>query len=69
MIDPELMAILVCPRCHAGLAEDVPAQELHCTGPQCGLVYPVRDGIPVLLVDQARPAGGDASGDDVETDR
>lgn len=49
-LDPDLLAIIVCPACRADLAarED----ELECQG--CGLVYPVRDGIPVLLVDEAR---------------
>ncbi|MDH4160426.1 MAG: Trm112 family protein [Actinomycetota bacterium] len=68
MIDPELLAILVCPRCHAPVTEDEAAQELVCGGPDCGLAYPVRDGIPVLLVDEARGAGALESGDDVETD-
>lgn len=52
---PELLAIVVCPACHGELTvtprgADV---ELVCGG--CGLAYPVRDGIPVLLVDEARP--------------
>ena len=49
-LDPQLLAIIVCPSCHADL--EVRGEELVCTG--CGLVYPVRDDIPVLLVDQAR---------------
>ncbi|MEO5853472.1 MAG: Trm112 family protein [Nocardioides sp.] len=49
-LDPQLLAIIVCPSCHADLV--VQGEELACTG--CGLVYPVRDDIPVLLVDQAR---------------
>ncbi len=49
-IDPALRELIVCPACHAAL-EDV-AEELVCTG--CGLAYPVRDDIPVLLVDEAR---------------
>ncbi|WP_257425091.1 MULTISPECIES: Trm112 family protein [Nocardioides] len=50
-ISPELLAIIVCPACKGELTlTDVP--ELACGG--CGLVYPVRDGIPVLLVDEAR---------------
>jgi uncharacterized protein YbaR (Trm112 family) len=51
-LDPALLEILVCPDCRAGLAVDEQASELVCTG--CGLAYPVRDDIPVLLVDEAR---------------
>lgn len=49
-IDPALMEIIVCPACRADLK--VVDSELECTG--CGLIYPVRDDIPVLLVDEAR---------------
>ncbi|MEQ6902882.1 Trm112 family protein [Nocardioides sp. YIM 152588] len=51
---PELLAIIVCPSCHGDLAVTPAgdATELVCGG--CGLAYPVRDGIPVLLVDEAR---------------
>uniref|UniRef100_UPI001C7EFD0F Trm112 family protein n=1 Tax=Nocardioides pelophilus TaxID=2172019 RepID=UPI001C7EFD0F len=54
---PELLAIIVCPACHGELAfveagESAAQPELVCQG--CGLAYPVRDGIPVLLVDEAR---------------
>lgn len=59
-VAPELLAIIVCPACHGELAMtgggDDPGDagpELVCQG--CGLAYPVRDGIPVLLVDEARP--------------
>jgi uncharacterized protein len=62
MIEPSLLEILACPRCHAPLREDVAAQELVCTSVACGLAYPVRDGIPVLLIDEARgPAGPPAT--------
>ena len=54
-VDPELLEILVCPDCRAevrALRDDA----LECRG--CGRVYPVRDGIPVLLVEEAsRPSG------------
>jgi uncharacterized protein YbaR (Trm112 family) len=51
-IDPELLAILVCPSDdHAPLVEDGAA--LICTF--CASSYPVRDGIPVLLMDDATP--------------
>ena len=52
-IDPRLLDIIRCPACHAELR--VQDEELACTG--CGLVYPVRDDIPVLLVDEARRPG------------
>ena len=58
-IDDDLLAILACPACHAPLRVDEAAEELVCTG--CRRAYPVRDDIPVLLVDQARlpePADG-----------
>lgn len=54
-LDPQLLALIVCPACHAALRVDDPAAELVCTG--CGLAYPVRDDIPVLLVDEARRPG------------
>jgi uncharacterized protein YbaR (Trm112 family) len=50
-VDPELLAILACPNCRAALRDD--ESELACTG-ECGLAYPVRDGIPVLLIHEAR---------------
>ncbi|MCZ2823806.1 MULTISPECIES: Trm112 family protein [unclassified Modestobacter] len=52
-IDPELLAILACPDTHhTPLTVDVGASELVC--PTCSRAYPVRDGIPVLLLDEAR---------------
>jgi uncharacterized protein len=65
-LDPALLEILVCPDCRSPLAVDEEASELVCTG--CGLAYPVRDDIPVLLVDEARrpetgPRPGEGAGD------
>lgn len=54
-IDSGLLAILACPSCRASLRLDetrAEQPELVCTG--CGLAYPVREGIPVLLIDEAR---------------
>lgn len=51
-LDPSLLEILACPNCRAELTVDDAASELVCTG--CGYAYPVRDNIPVLLVDEAR---------------
>ena len=53
-IDSELLAILVCPQCRSAVRQDVVAAELVCTDADCGLAYPVRDGIPVMLIDEAR---------------
>jgi uncharacterized protein len=58
-LDEKLLDLIVCPACHGSLAVDAAAEELVCTG--CGLAYPVRDDIPVLLVDQARPSSPDAT--------
>lgn len=51
LIDPELAAILVCPVDHGDLIEDEQASRLECA--TCGRRYPVRDGIPVMLVTEA----------------
>jgi uncharacterized protein YbaR (Trm112 family) len=61
-LDPALLEILACPKCHAELRVDDAAQRLVCTG--CGLRYPVRDDIPVMLIDEAEqgPVGGAAGG-------
>ena len=58
-IVPEVLDLLVCPNCKAPLAWDYEASELVCTGADCGLAYPLRGGIPILLIDEARrPARG-----------
>lgn len=54
-LDRDLLEILRCPSCRAPFA-DPAGDELVCTG--CGLRYPVRNGVPILLVDEARPATG-----------
>lgn len=51
LIDSSLAEVLVCPVDKAELIEDEPAERLVCTS--CGRRYPVRDGIPIMLVDQA----------------
>lgn len=52
MIDKDLLDILVCPVSKAPLRYDREAEELVCTA--SGLAYPIRDGIPVMLEDEAR---------------
>lgn len=50
----EFMSVVACPKCRNALAIDYDAHELVCVNAECGLAYPVRDGIPILLIDQAR---------------
>ncbi|GAA2055425.1 Trm112 family protein [Streptomyces carpaticus] len=57
LVEAALLDILACPACHAPLREDESGGdggELVCTDEGCGLAYPVRDGVPVLLEDEAR---------------
>ncbi|MDI2132614.1 Trm112 family protein [Yinghuangia seranimata] len=61
-IEPSLLAIFACPVCHSPLRADDGAAELVCTSDSCGLAYPVRDDIPVLLADEARRPGSDTRG-------
>ena len=51
-LDPKLLEILVCPVSKAPLLHRKEADELWCVA--SGLAYPIRDGIPVLLADEAR---------------
>jgi len=51
-IDPQLLEILVCPMSKVPLRYDADKQEL--LSDQAGLAYPIRDGIPVMLPDEAR---------------
>jgi len=60
MIDARLLEILVCPACRSAVEPLGDESGLRCGG--CRRVYPVRDGIPVMLVDQARPAPGEPEG-------
>ena len=58
-IDPKLLEILVCPLTKKSLRFDAEAQEL--ISEAAGLAYPIRDGIPIMLADEARPLGDPAS--------
>ena len=51
-VDPKLLEILVCPVTKGPLEYDAEAQEL--ISRQAGLAYPIRDGIPIMLADEAR---------------
>ena len=52
-VDPKLLEILVCPVTHTRLRYDAEKQEL--ISEAAGLAYPIRDGIPIMLQDEARP--------------
>lgn len=68
MIEKELLEILACPACKSSLKYDEENQKLICLdedragrefkrGERCGLIYSIRDGIPVMLIDEAeKPA-------------
>lgn len=51
-IDPALLEILVCPVTKGALRYDAQAQEL--ISERAGLAYPIRDGIPIMLPEEAR---------------
>jgi uncharacterized protein len=52
-VDPRLLEILVCPLTKTPLEYDAEAQEL--ISRKARLAYPIRDGIPIMLADEARP--------------
>jgi uncharacterized protein len=57
MVDPRLLEILVCPLTKGPLRYDSAHQEL--ISDKGGLAYPIRDGIPIMLVDEARELAPD----------
>ncbi len=58
-LDPRLLSMLVCPLTRETLIYDSAAGEL--ISRKAGLAYPVRDGVPVMLVDEARPLNQEGS--------
>ena len=50
--DPALLAMLVCPMTRSSLRYDAAAQEL--VADRAGLAYPIRDGVPIMLIEEAR---------------
>ena len=60
-VDPEMLEMLVCPECHSAvsLVEDQ-GGGLQCEA--CGRIYPVRDGIPVMLIAEASAPTGKKTG-------
>lgn len=52
-VSPELLEILRCPKCKSKVELKSDESGLKCVNPECALVYPIRDEIPVMLVDEA----------------
>ncbi len=53
-ISPELLEILRCPKCKSKVQIKADQSSLKCVNPECALVYPIRDEIPVMLVEEAK---------------
>jgi len=55
VIEPWLLELLVCPKCKGELTYEAEPESLVC--PRDAVRYPVRENIPILLVDEAEPLG------------
>ena len=58
-LPPLLLEVMVCPECKSTLTVDEASSELVCD--ECGLIYPIRDGIPILLISAARRPGAESA--------
>ncbi len=55
MIDQALLNILACPKCKAAVKPE--GDRLVCQNAACGLRYPIRNSIPIMLIDEAEKPG------------
>lgn len=53
-ISPDLLEILRCPNCKSKVEIKPDQSGLKCINPECALLYPIRDDIPVMLIDEAK---------------
>lgn len=53
MLDPQLLDLLACPRCKGEIVASADGEWLICAS--CSVRYPVREGIPILLLGEAQP--------------
>jgi uncharacterized protein YbaR (Trm112 family) len=60
MIDKSLLDILACPLCKAEIEYLEKANKLRCL--KCGRLYPIRDDIPIMLIDEAELPEGEKAG-------
>lgn len=51
--DKDLLALLACPKCHAAVALEPDESGFVCS--KCALLYPIEDGIPNFLIEEAKP--------------
>lgn len=51
MIDQSLLNILACPACKQDVR--LVGQKIICQNAKCGLIFPIKDGIPIMLIDEA----------------
>lgn len=51
MIDKQLLSILACPKCKSDV--ELKDGKIVCKNPKCGLKYPIRDDIPIMLIGEA----------------
>ena len=65
-IDPKLLEILVCPLTKGPLVFDRENQELISNN--AGLAYPIREGVPIMLIDEARQISGTVSDEGTSND-
>jgi uncharacterized protein YbaR (Trm112 family) len=56
-LDDDFLSLLACPQCKTSVRKD--GQSLVCD--RCALRFPIRDGIPVMLIEEAEPLGGSTS--------
>ncbi len=64
LVSPELLAIMQCPACEGELSERREQPALVCAA--CGRAYPIREGIPVMLMEEAEEAPVSGDGDAIE---
>jgi uncharacterized protein len=50
-LNEDLLKILACPKCKKPVVQE--ENTLRCKNGDCGLVYPIRDGIPIMLIEEA----------------
>lgn len=67
MINTELLSVLACPKCQGAVALSEDAKGLSCG--TCRLIYPIREGSPVMLAEEAAPFGGGKKGEEVAPSR